>query len=241
MGSVQLPTRTTIIGKLAREIQIPGFGGSLLSYPSKMPGASFGLIAGQTCPGAVIGSGTICGSCYAARANSRIGNDRHSYGRYNSPNVRNCQTKRTNWTLIAVQSGEFVRVMTAAIDKATDTLQEPYFRIHDSGDFYSAAYVADWTAIVVNLPHVKFWAPTRSYRIPRILPALQTLASLPNITIRPSALRFGENAPTISGLSAGSGVSEVDYNCPSHEQNGKCADCRQCWDSRQTPIVYRLH
>lgn len=57
------------------------------------------------------------------------------------------------------------------------------FRIHVSGDFYSADYVRKWNAIVQNNPQTHFWAYTRCWRIPDIWEELKRLATLPNFTL----------------------------------------------------------
>jgi len=53
-------------------------------------------------------------------------------------------------------------------------------RIHSAGDFYSPEYTRMWLAITAALPNITFWAYTRSWRVPAILPELVRLASLPN-------------------------------------------------------------
>jgi hypothetical protein len=203
----------------------------LLSNTSKMPCPSWGLPAGKACPGAKFGEGTICGSCYASKGN------------YGVPTVVHAQSERFRWTLALMKSeagqDAFVAYMTAAI-QATGL---PYFRVHDSGDLFSPAYTRCWQRIARNLSHVRFWFPTRSYRIGNLLPEIQGLAALPNVTVRPSALMLDAPAPVIDGLQAGSGAtySKSDATCPAYRQNGECRDCRFCWDQPARPVLYPLH
>jgi hypothetical protein len=56
-------------------------------------------------------------------------------------------------------------------------------RIHVSGDFYSAAYARAWAAVARACPQTRFYAYTRSWRVPEIAPALAELASLPNVRL----------------------------------------------------------
>lgn len=53
-------------------------------------------------------------------------------------------------------------------------------RVHVSGDFYDEAYVRKWLQIVRRRPYIAFYAYTRSWRIPEMLPALKELAKEPN-------------------------------------------------------------
>lgn len=204
---------------------------TLLSNTSKMPCPSWGLPAGKACPGAKYGEGTICGSCYASKGN------------YGVPTVRHAQAERFRWTLALMKSPEgrdaFVAYMAAAID----AIGLPYFRVHDSGDLFSAAYAGCWERIARTLAHVRFWFPTRSYRIPAILPSIRALAAMANVTVRPSALMLDAPAPVIEGLGAGSGAtySKSDATCPAYRQDGECRACRFCWDQPTRPVLYPLH
>jgi hypothetical protein len=71
--------------------------------------------------------------------------------------------------------------MIAHIQQATRKVK--VFRIHVSGDFYSAAYTRKWIQIVKALPEVQFYAYTRSWRVETIKPALEELRTLPNMQL----------------------------------------------------------
>jgi hypothetical protein len=60
-------------------------------------------------------------------------------------------------------------------------------RIHPSGDFFSAGYVRKWTEIACRCPTRRFYAYTRSWRVPDIAEALEDLAALPNFHLWLSA------------------------------------------------------
>ena len=78
-----------------------------------------------------------------------------------------------------------------------------------------------------------------------LLGVLRKLAALPNVTVRPSALNFGDNAPTVAGLHAGSTAAMPDIfrakQCPAPTQNNNCGDCRACWEAKDTPVAYARH
>jgi hypothetical protein len=124
-----------------------------------------------------------------------------------------------------------------------------YFRVHDSGDMFSQTYAQPWLQVCQQLPMVKFWIPTRAWQQPSaplpvfdpLIGVLRQLAELPNVTVRPSALNFGDSAPVVAGLQSGSTADGPGAQCPSASQGGKCLECRACWDSPAVAISYRKH
>lgn len=214
----------------------------LLTDPSKMPSLSWSLPAGKACPWALYGEGTICGDCYAQK------------GRYVMRNVVNAQECRYRWLLECLRTPEghdqFVSTMVQAITRASNS----YFRVHDSGDFVSPTYVKLWVRICEALPEVRFWFPTRTWRVltqPKIGEhakrewslALSGLASLPNVTMRPSALFFNAPAPRIPGMAAGSTACDEmgAVTCPAYTQGNICGSCRACWNAPDQAISYHRH
>lgn len=209
----------------------------ILSATTAMPGASFSLPARRTCPGALRLPGTVCAACYADRR-----------GRYRWQIVRDAQAQRLAWTLEALRSGRFAPVLIEHIA----LLREPYFRVHDAGDFFSTVYVAAWVEVARALPQVRFWAPTHSWALrglarpdsDPLLAALRHLAALPNVTVRPSAILLGEPPPQVPGLAAGSAVTErlSDATCQKATRTPpSCGPCRRCWDEPLSPVTYLRH
>jgi hypothetical protein len=143
----------------------------------------------------------------------------------------------------------WVSVMVAALVK------EEYFRIHDSGDFFNTRYAKAWVMVCKALPATKFWAPTRAWQggvmgaLPvydPLLNALRELAALPNVTVRPSALNFGDLPPVVAGLHAGSTADLDDsaevYQCPAKAlYDGHCGPCRACWENKSVSVNYPKH
>ena len=57
------------------------------------------------------------------------------------------------------------------------------FRLHVAGDFFDSAYVYAWIRLMVNNPHIQFFAYTRSWRMPEMVESLHDLAALSNMTL----------------------------------------------------------
>jgi hypothetical protein len=217
---------------------VPGTSVRLLTRTSKMPGPSWSLPAHKACPRA---NGSICDSCYASK------------GCYRYNTTQNAQHARFAWTAESMRTPAgriaWVEYMVSAIRDTGCT----YFRVHDSGDMFNVAYAQCWLEVCKAKPEVKFWIPTRAWQQPAgplpvfdpLLNTLRLLAQLPNVTVRPSALNFGEYAPIVAGLHAGSTASMPDVfrarQCPAYSQGGHCGECRTCWDERDVPVSYCKH
>jgi len=115
----------------------------------------FSLPAVMTCPGANTG---CLSACYARR-DERF------------PSVRKYRLAN----LAAARSRDFVPSMIAAIEAALYTKRgdlrrrfigkKIVFRLHESGDFFSAAYMRDWFAIAREFPFIQFFTYTKSFNI----------------------------------------------------------------------------
>src|SRR5260370_39685844 len=89
-----------------------------------------------------------------------------------------------------------------------------------------SAYAESWLEVCRRLSTVRFWIPTRAWQQPSgllpvfdpLLAVLRKLAALPNVTVRPSALNFGDLPPVVAGLHAGSTAEYSDIarekECP---------------------------
>lgn len=237
--------------------RIPGTTVRLLSNPSKMPGYGWSMIAGKKgCPWRADSDtmarfislitdpiardayerSLVCNHCYARQ------------GRYDASTVKNALITRFEWATgsLRAKDGEFVRHMVAAIRKDCLSPRKSaayrWFRIHDSGDFLSVAYVDAWVEIARQLPEVHFWSPTRSYRAGgKLLAALIRLHAEPNVTISPSGLEIEGSIPVIPGLAGGSTVVQLHEHatCGAWQRNGHCGPCRACWTDADRS--YGLH
>jgi hypothetical protein len=215
---------------------------------------SFGLTAGYSCIGATYLPNHKCKKCYAKK------------GAYSWKPTKTAQSQRTHWTFMAHKINapekrqEWLDVMFHGIQWATRNVQ--FFRIHDSGDFFNPLYVDSWIQIAQNFPHVHFWSPTSSYPegaheniqhdLEQMLPMLQELNALPNVTVRPSCREIGlDFLVPVKGLSAPTGVldhkkiAEITSEtiiCPaSLVKKGICGTCTSCWTEPEQSKYYILH
>jgi hypothetical protein len=200
-----------------------------------MPGKSFSLPAHKSCPRA---HGDICDNCYAEK------------GTYTFPSTINAQRVRFDWTVQSMRTPESMAAWVDHMAVAINALRTEYFRVHDSGDMFNAHYAECWYRVAVRCPSKKVWIPTRAWQIPNsVLPVLdpvmtwlRRLAALPNVTVRPSALNFGDDAPIVPRLHAGStAANAAAWQCPAHLQGNECGQCRHCWDAKDEPVSYQRH
>ena len=211
----------------------------LLTWTSDMACWSWSLPAMESCPLAQAKSeNDICTSCYAM------------INRYGMPNVLNAQYARFTWTkfLLKEDSDYFVKFMTEAIQKH---VKNERFRAHDSGDLFSPKYIDTWELICKQLPKIKFWFPTRSWRAKskRWQKSLRSLCSLGNVTVRPSALQYNDLPPVLDGYSKGTTVylNTNDVHryvslCPKTTNGGSCEsnNCFTCWQNVKR-VGYLVH
>jgi hypothetical protein len=221
---------------------------------------------------------SICEFCYAEG------------GQYASANVQYHQMVRYAWVRRALQvdlhgnrtqdvrNSEFVSLMIEAIDRVDFKLgEEPehfrgkrFFRLHDSGDFYSLAYLDAWK-VVANHYHpdnndnpIVFWAPTRIWAIgDKVVQHVNRINGdgRSNLVIRPSAYHINQHGP--EGLGPGWTMPSTvyakdakpgayDWDCKAYlvEKGPTCRGaenpdgdegCRACWLHDDKRVNYTLH
>jgi hypothetical protein len=115
---------------------------------------------------------------------------------------------------------------------------DQYFRFFDSGDLVNINHLRNICTIAAHLPDIRMWLPTREYETVR---AVQEIPA--NLVVRVSAHLIDGSPPR--GFSNTSTVvsknTEAPATCPAPDQDGKCGECRMCWDSERKNVVYRLH
>jgi hypothetical protein len=211
---------------------------SLLSQGTDKMGATiFGwsIPAISTCPGKT----SICRKCCYA-----------THGRYVTDKVK----RLMRWRLLQSRQEDWVGRMSDELFRRGVLV----CRIHVSGDFYSPEYTSKWIDICARSQHTRFFAYTRSWRVPTIEPYLRALAALKNVRLWYSA--DTEAAPTdvppgvrVAWLQvseqeevAGDLVFQVRRLrglelplavpvCPQEKPEGKaqgvnCANCGLCWE-----------
>jgi len=194
---------------------------SLFTTNSKTACPSW-AISQRSCTGAA--GCAICSKCYGKK------------GRFGMSNVKNALSQRYNWFENSKES-EVVDTIVAEINH----FGEEFFRSHVVGDFKNVRSIRIWKKIITKLPNVRFWFPTKAYRVKAMVKHLVDLNKLENVAVRPSAEDFDVDAPEVKGLSAGATAHKNDepheghFNCP-----GNCKDCRVCWDE-DTKVTYHYH
>lgn len=204
----------------------------------------------------------LCRSCYALNGN------------YNYPSKQVNDMMHLAWLKYELSQGGPERLghaLAFAIQHVNATRPEgfqPYFRIHDAGDFFSEEYLEAWVICASMMTHMRFWAPTRQWVFAKWVPLLasaqeRVAAAGGWLVIRPSVLRIGDPAPMLAGLAAGSGCSSEEsdpciWSCPVYnkmipkpqpdgsvqmEEAASCleASCTMCWDQPGIPVSYGAH
>lgn len=168
----------------------------------------------------VILADCVCQRCYATGGN-------YAYG-----SMQLTQMMRYMWARAAVDDGTFVDTMSWAVENASYLLdggtvkktrdeQAPgmskattyekerhpgrYFRIHDSGDFFSKKYLQAWKDVANNFRgsgvgaknRITFWAPTRCWASPWGVAGVNEINGdygdgESNLIIRPSSYHINE-------------------------------------------------
>lgn len=194
------------------------------SKASKMPCRSWSLEAQTTCPGAFDNDGELvpaCQGCYATAGNYRFPN-------VVKPRLHN----REDW-----KCEDWVDTMIAALDN------DRYFRWFDSGDVYHPELAKKILAVMEGTPWCKHWLPTRSYKLPRIRRVLEKMQKLDNVMVRYSSDSVRGEFDDIHGSTI-IGEDQLKSNvtvCHAYTNEGKCGDCRACWDKDVAIVGYVQH
>jgi hypothetical protein len=162
----------------------------------------FNLPAQKTCPGAT----AICKkNCYAKKAERAY------------PAVLPCR----NANLTASKSEDFTLDMISLIEKTVKGYKafRGFFRIHESGDFYSQRYLDSWKAIAYRFPEIKFLAFTKSFDLDfsKCPKNLQIVFSVMTDTACEPPKSFPK-------AYAGECGDKKAIHCP-----GNCDTCGMCW------------
>lgn len=126
--------------------------GFTMSSPSKIAGSkpyAFSLPAGPdfTCPGAT----DACIGCYAQK------------GRFHFKMVQSVSMR--NWVTFSFFERNYDIEGCSSLLLAVIPEKAPFFRIHESGDFYSQFSVDVWAKIAEMRPNTNFYFYTRSFKL----------------------------------------------------------------------------
>lgn len=195
-----------------------------LSKAGKMPCKSWSLQAIETCPGSIDpatgGLVPACQGCYATQGNYRFANVK-------APRIFN----RADW-----QRPDWSADMIKALQN------EPFFRWFDSGDCYALALAEKILQVMIATPNTQHWLPTRMWKFTKFRRVLDAMNTLPNVVVRYS--NDGIHGETMAAQFQ-STIVETDTGlegtCGAYARDGKCGDCRMCWDRSINVIRYPQH
>ena len=194
-----------------------------LGKPSKMPGFSTSLSAFDCKTGAKLAKieGSVCSKCYAFNGN------------YRYPAVKKAHKAR----LEALKHPQWVEAMTLLIGHYTDK-NDPYFRVHDSGDIQSVEHLMMWVQIARNLPWVKFWMPSKEIRW--VKDTYKNVLDFPeNLVVRLSAPMIGQSAPkSIQAFPTSTVAANTGFECEAYKRGNQCGSCRACWMPKVGNVDY---
>ena len=195
-----------------------------LGKPSKMPGKSYGIPAAECNVGSKLRNvpGSVCSKCYACK------------GYYSYSVVSTAQYKRLN----SIDNPQWVSAMVTLIKNET------WFRWHDSGDIQSMAHLTKIMMVAALTPTTRHWLPTKEKKL--ISDYLKDGGIIPdNVTVRVSGAMIDGKAPNVPDGICTSTVHKdnnaIGQSCVAPSQNGKCEDCRACWDRTVKNISYHVH
>lgn len=147
----------------------------------------------------------ICRYCYAGKG---------FYTMY--PDVQVAQAVRYKWLN---ETSDWVERMIHAIARSYEKNlasigvdANKFFRIHDSGDFFSEGYLVGWFDVIREFPNINFWAPTRMWARPEFNDWISAAGGIPdNLALRPSSLHFNKRPPDVDGYAAGSTANDNKF------------------------------
>lgn len=200
--------------------------GGNLSEPSKMPCYTFDVPAKRCKTGRKLRKikGSICSICYALK------------GRFMYPHVQVAADKRYK----NLNKKGWAAALTYLINRKE---QSGYFRLFSQGDIKDLTHLKNIVRVCENLPHIKFWLPTKEYGI--VQEFINGGGKIPsNLVVRLSAYMIDGPPPMALAKRLGvntSGVSTAGYTCPAPSNGNFCGACRKCWDGSIENISYKKH
>ena len=207
-----------------------------LSQTDKMPCSSWSLSAFKCNVGGKLANikNSVCNGCYAMKGNYHRYKDHMAKSYQNKSDAYN--TDSTKW------ENNFILYFNEKYTKTTK-VDNGYFRWFDSGDLQSFDMLLSIVKIAVNSPKIKFWLPTKEYGL--IRQYNKENGNFPsNLNVRVSAPMMDskiEGFENTSSVMKTSKLSNGDKLCNSYENDGKCLDCRLCWDKSVKNITYKYH
>jgi hypothetical protein len=221
-----------------------------LSNPEKMPCWGYNLPAELCQIGSIYRDidDSPCAFCYARK------------GRYVFQNVVRAMFRRLETLLDPNWVPAMARLIrhtgkrcTSPYCVYTDDLAYPdghyHFRWHDSGDIQGVWHLRNIARVCELTPDCIHWIPTQEYRLVKQYRA-QYGVEPANLVIRRSSPTLDRPShpwlalPGVVASYVNTGAIEDDadtYYCPSRHQDGKCGECRACWNRDVLQVAYHVH
>jgi len=194
-----------------------------LTKTDKMPSSSYSIPAKECKKGSKLRmiKGSVCSTCYALKGN---------YARY--PKIVETQYKR----LKSISNPLWVKAMIFLINNKKDIVSSGVFRWHDSGDIQNIDHFEKILQVVKATPNIKHWLPTKESQLVK-----KYQGEIPNnLVIRLSGAMIDGKAPIYANTSTVT-TNKDNATCKAFENNGKCGDCRKCWNKDIKNISYYKH
>ena len=201
-----------------------------LSNPSKMPCYSMSIPAQACKVGSILANivGTVCSDCYALK------------GMYMFPDAK--KLREHNLKLIQDNLAQWVVYSIILIGKSS--LKNGYFRWFDSGDLQDVNHLKAIIEIALALPTIQFWMPTKEHNLLKDVFIRQGIVCPDNLIIRLSS-NYIDQAPStdkfLTSTVYSHGNQPIGQQCIAPSQDGKCLDCRACWNKSVQTISYAQH
>lgn len=162
-----------------------------------------------------------CKNCYACTGNYRF------------QSVRRALAIRT---ILARLFPDFVkRALTAQI--IADCIE--LFRIHASGDFFSAEYVEMWQEIATTFPACKFWTYTKNQKAETAFDNIQN-ANIVRSILPCGGFNFGKAGEMLKAYESLKTAGESVYICKCGiDKNQHCDNCKGCATHKY--VLFLLH
>ena len=171
----------------------------------------FNLPAGNACPNCK----DCLDTCYARQAQIMY------------PNVR--EFRNCNYHLATTNPDMLAAMILEQINKE----QIKIVRIHESGDFFSVAYIRMWKSIIANSPRTKFYAYTKCYD--KFKKELQSFDDMPNCNIIDSFIKGKRNYGSAEYLEKLQHEEKI-FVCPT---TGCMSECSYCLDGKN--VAFLIH
>ena len=195
----------------------------MLSNTSKLGVKSISLDAKKCKTGSKLAkkSGTVCNGCYALK------------GCYVFPVVKDAMARRLEF----FNSKDFIPIMVWLLQSQT----KKFFRWFDSGDIQTVFMGLNILEICKQTPDIKHWIPSKEYKMWRQVLKIESLPK--NVCLRISSPNIDQKP--LDGFNNTSTVHEnkkaFGLECIAYKQEGKCLECKACYNPKVKNVSYPLH